>query len=257
MNVVSSDYADITLQFGQTTCRFETSDRYLWQLDPFRGIASRPQGDGFWITSAKGQVVAFGAAELGANTPSGGVDNIKLNSPIISMAPSASGKGYYLLAADGGVFCLGDAQFFGSLGADGWNYPYKVVAMAPHPSGTGYFVVRSNGEVWGFPQSLYDNMPALDAAGHKDVRHIKLNLPIVGLSPTPSGLGLWLVGKNAFYGSLGGKGVSDIVGMCSTPSYQGYYLYSSSGKVYAFGDRKFLGEYASFFFFSLSFFLLL
>ena len=35
------------------------------------------------------------------------------------MAATASGKGYWLVAADGGLFAFGDAQYYGSLGATG------------------------------------------------------------------------------------------------------------------------------------------
>ena len=38
-----------------------------------------------------------------------------LNSPIVGMAADAAGAGYWLAAADGGVFAFGDAPFRGSL----------------------------------------------------------------------------------------------------------------------------------------------
>ena len=39
-----------------------------------------------------------------------------LNAPIISMAATKTGHGYWLLASDGGVFSFGDARFHGSTG---------------------------------------------------------------------------------------------------------------------------------------------
>jgi hypothetical protein len=44
------------------------------------------------------------------------------------MAPTASGKGYWLVATDGGIFSFGDATFLGSTGALKLNRP--VVGMA-------------------------------------------------------------------------------------------------------------------------------
>jgi hypothetical protein len=44
------------------------------------------------------------------------------------MAPTPTGHGYWLAAADGGIFTFGDANFHGSTGAIGLNAP--VVAMA-------------------------------------------------------------------------------------------------------------------------------
>jgi hypothetical protein len=41
---------------------------------------------------------------------------MRLNQPIVGMSPSPSGDGYWLVAADGGVFSFGDAAFAGSTG---------------------------------------------------------------------------------------------------------------------------------------------
>jgi len=37
-----------------------------------------------------------------------------LNAPVVSIALTPDGKGYWLVAADGGVFAFGDAPFEGS-----------------------------------------------------------------------------------------------------------------------------------------------
>ena len=47
--------------------------------------------------------------------------------PVMGMAETADGKGYWLVAADGGIFTFGDAQFYGSTGAIHLNQP--IVAM--------------------------------------------------------------------------------------------------------------------------------
>jgi hypothetical protein len=44
-----------------------------------------------------------------------------LNSPIVGMSATPSGNGYWITAADGGVFSYGDAPFGGSLGGTGVN----------------------------------------------------------------------------------------------------------------------------------------
>jgi hypothetical protein len=44
------------------------------------------------------------------------------------MAATADGRGYWMVASDGGVFGFGDAPFFGSLGSKGTNQ--KVVGIA-------------------------------------------------------------------------------------------------------------------------------
>jgi hypothetical protein len=44
------------------------------------------------------------------------------------MAATPDGRGYWLVAADGGIFSFGDAGFFGSTGAIHLNRP--VVGMS-------------------------------------------------------------------------------------------------------------------------------
>ena len=42
---------------------------------------------------------------------------VHLDKPIVAMAATPDGRGYWLVASDGGVFAFGDARFHGSLGA--------------------------------------------------------------------------------------------------------------------------------------------
>ncbi len=46
-----------------------------------------------------------------------------LNAPVVGTAATPEGQGYWLVAADGGVFSHGDALFFGSMGATVLNAP--------------------------------------------------------------------------------------------------------------------------------------
>ena len=52
-----------------------------------------------------------------------------LNAPVVDLAPTPSGHGYWLVASDGGVFAFGDAAFYGSMGGSHLNAP--VVGLAP------------------------------------------------------------------------------------------------------------------------------
>ncbi|MDP9401779.1 MAG: hypothetical protein M3P85_00265, partial [Actinomycetota bacterium] len=58
----------------------------------------------------------------------GSTGAIRLNKPIVGMAPTPSGNGYWMVASDGGVFAFGDAAFLGSTGALALNQP--IVGMA-------------------------------------------------------------------------------------------------------------------------------
>ena len=65
-----------------------------------------------------------------------------LNRPIQAMAATADGRGYWLVAADGGVFTFGDARFFGSAASSqAGGPPATYVAMASAPRGDGYWLL--------------------------------------------------------------------------------------------------------------------
>ena len=64
-----------------------------------------------------------------------------LNQPIVGMAATPSGHGYWLVASDGGMFTFGDAHFYGSTGAMHLNRP--ISGMARSASGRGYWLVAS------------------------------------------------------------------------------------------------------------------
>jgi len=69
--------------------------------------------------------------------------NKTLNKPIVGMAATPDGKGYWLVASDGGIFSFGDATFYGSMGNKTLNKP--IVGMAAVPGGGGYWEVASDG----------------------------------------------------------------------------------------------------------------
>ncbi len=90
------------------------------------------------------------------------------------MAATPDGKGYWLVAADGGIFTFGDAAFYGSEGGQHLNQP--VVGMAPTPDGQGYWLVASDGGIFTFGDATF--------LGSEGGQH--LNAPIVGMAATPS-----------------------------------------------------------------------
>ena len=97
------------------------------------------------------------------------------------MAPTPDGKGYWLVASDGGIFSYGDSGFYGSAAAVPGQ---DIVAMAATPDGLGYWEVSTTGHVFTFG----------DAAVRRRHQGIHLNAPIVGMTPDPVTGGYWLVG---------------------------------------------------------------
>jgi hypothetical protein len=76
-----------------------------------------------------------------------------LNKPILAMAATADGKGYWEVASDGGIFTFGDAGFYGSLG--GVPQSRLIVGMAGTADGKGYWLTNSNGAVTTFGDAPY------------------------------------------------------------------------------------------------------
>ena len=64
------------------------------------------------------------------------------------MAATPDGGGYWLVAADGGIFSYGDAGFFGSAGSLHLNAP--IVGMAATRDGGGYWLVAADGGIFSY-----------------------------------------------------------------------------------------------------------
>jgi len=201
---------------------------------PMTGIASTPDGSGYWATTASGQVTNEGDAKNFGSVSS------PLRAPIVGIAATPSGNGYWLVASDGGVFTFGDAQFFGSTGGMVLNEP--VVGMASTPSGNGYWLVASDGGVFTFG----------DARFFGSTGGIVLNKPVVGMTSTSDGNGYWLVasdggvftfGDAPFFGSMGGTTLAQpVVGITSTADNGGYRMVAADGGIFDFGDAGFYGS---------------
>jgi hypothetical protein len=72
---------------------------------------------------------------------------------VISMATAPSGRGYWLVAGDGGIFSFG-VPFYGSLPGLGLCQPVQGTQIRPSLTGNGYFVLAANGQVFGFGDAL-------------------------------------------------------------------------------------------------------
>jgi hypothetical protein len=180
----------------------------------------------FWDVTANGTV--FGPTFHG---PIPG-----LNKPIVGMASTPSGSGYWLVASDGGVFTFDNAQFHGS--AANLTLIRPIVGMASTPSGNGYWLVASDGGVFAFGDAQF--------YGSLAITH--LNAPIEGITAGPDGDGYWLDGADGgifafggakFFGSIPGSPGSVAGPVLSTPDGGGYWLsLQGTGGCDAFGDAE-------------------
>src|SRR5690348_6702369 len=93
-------------------------------------------------------VMAFGSASDFGSTRAAG-----LHAPIVGMARTPEGAGYWEVASDGGVFAFGNAPFRGSMGGTHLNQP--VVGIAGTLTGRGYWLVARDGGIFTFGNARF------------------------------------------------------------------------------------------------------
>jgi len=197
----SNGVVDASPQFGNAsgaaTCTVHFSGPDPNAVEIWRGIASTPTGQGFWLVGFQGGIATCGDASFYGDSIRGLSDAAR-----IGIAATPGGKGYWEAAADGGVFSFGDAQFYGSMGGRSINQP--IVGIAATPDGKGYWLVASDGGVFAFGDATFNG-----SMGSRP-----LDAPMVGIAADPDGSGYWTTatdggvfafGGAPFEGSMGGR----------------------------------------------------
>ncbi|HET7522760.1 MAG TPA: N-acetylmuramoyl-L-alanine amidase, partial [Acidimicrobiales bacterium] len=95
---------------------------------------------------------------------------MRLNQPIVGMAATPSGGGYWLVARDGGVFTFGNAGFYGSGG--GSPLPAPAIGIVASRDGGGYWIVLGNGQVRAFGDATALQTQPLPTTGYSLVGQI-------------------------------------------------------------------------------------
>lgn len=220
-----------------------------------RSMAVEPASSGFMCTAVllaradgsvsgldDGEPIAGISGTCGSSIVQGSLAGQHLNAPVIGVTALPGGIGYWLLAADGGVFTYGQAQFYGSTGNLRLNAP--VVGMASTPSGHGYWLVAADGGIFSFG----------DAKFYGSAGNLHLNQPIIGMAADGATGGYWLVAADGgvfaynapFLGSMGGRPLNAPMRfMTGTPDFGGYRLVASDGGVFDYGDAAFYGSAAA------------
>ena len=131
----------------------------------YTGMASTPDGGGYWITNAAGAVFAHGDA-----TSFGSMAGTHLNAPVNHIVSTPDGQGYWLVAADGGIFTFGDAGFMDPRAISASTHQVDV---APTADGGGYWLVASDGGIFSFGDAVFQGW----------MGSVHLNKPVVGIAP--------------------------------------------------------------------------
>jgi hypothetical protein len=148
-----------------------------------------------------------------------------------AVRPVVTPPGYWLYTARGNVYASAGTTWFGSLPSRRVQTS-SIVGMASTADGRGYWLVSSSGRTYAFGDAPKLRTSAL---GHR----------VAGIAASPRG-GFWLYtasgnvyqspGVGWFGSAAARRARPPIVGMASTADGRGYWMVSSSGKVYAFGD---------------------
>ena len=163
--------------------------------------------------------------------------------------------GYTLcLQASNGVAPVATQTFTLTVNAPAATLPPAPPAPTPTPTPAhGYWLVGSDGGIFTFGAAQF-----FGSTGS-----LRLQRPVVGITPTADRGGYWLVasdggifafGDAGFHGSIPGSGLSPagsghphslnapIVGMVPSSDGGGYFMVASDGGVFAFGDARFEGS---------------
>jgi hypothetical protein len=239
------------------------------------GVVYTSAAGGFTVTPAPVAVAVSGAQAnggsptfFGTDTPPPGVtvDTSGLRCSQVSPTTAISGSlpsGSYTLVAGScsGVALSGPnatnySPAYASASNDftvtGGPAPPAPATPAPTPT-YGYWLVGSDGGIFTFGSAQF----------YGSTGSIKLQRPVVGISPTSNKGGYWLVasdggifafGNAGYYGSIPGVGLSPagsgqphslnapIVAMVPSSDGGGYFMVASDGGVFAFGDARFAGS---------------
>jgi hypothetical protein len=175
--------------------------------------------------------------------------------PSTTITPTLAGGSYTLVPAS-----CGGANLSGPAASD-YTVVYATGAFSvlggppppPPPPAHGYWLVGSDGGIFTFGSATF----------HGSTGSLRLQRPVVGITPTADQAGYWLVasdggifafGDAGFHGSIPGLGLSPagsglanalnapIVGMVPSADGGGYFMVASDGGVFAFGDAQFAGS---------------
>jgi hypothetical protein len=175
------------------------------------------QRQGYWLTTASGQVYAFHAPGRGS------LAGKHLASSVVGIAGDPGGDGYWLATAKGHVYAF-HAPSHGSVTG---RLASPVVGIAADHATGGYWLVTAKGHVYAF-----------HAPGHGSLTGA--SSPVVGIAADPFTSGYWLVTANgkvhAFdAGRYPAKNIkSKVAGITADPLHQGYWVVTASGTVFGF-----------------------
>ena len=196
------------------------------------GFTQTLQGDsslGLYTAGAFGEVLPFGDAKS-----YGDLSHVAIQTPVLGIATTPSGEGYWLMEARGEMHPFGDAPAVGSPALPPNEY---AISLARTPTGKGYWIATQVGGVYALGDAEFFG----SATGT-----LGPDVDIIGIAATPTGKGYWLLdgaggvhsyGDAAFFGSASSLPPRyPVNAIAATPSGKGYWLIDAAGGVFSYGD---------------------
>ena len=193
--------------------------------------SQEPFGDGS-ATFLFPSITSFDAIRQPVALPAG---------PVVGMAATYTGNGYWCVSNAGVITPFGDASFFGDpLG----RVHRPISGIGAHPSEYGYALCGVDGGVFCFGDVSFEgSLPSIS---------VTPVAAVVGIAVTPSGAGYWLVdesgavyafGDAAYFGNASvGWPTNRATGIARSGGGAGYVIVASNGGVFAFGDAGYHGN---------------
>jgi hypothetical protein len=227
-------------------------------------------GNGYRLITGNGRTLPAAAALGNATTTAA---PLFPEAPVVGLAATPSGLGYWVWNGFGHVVGFGDAKTYGDMLAS--HGDHTVTAMAPTPTGTGYWLMTDDGAVFQFgsaglfgsmagrdPRSFYSIiLPSATGFGYrlftaKGAVHIfgdAVNYGSLFDVPTKAGKATFgytsLAPGTTTVGAAGppsmGGNSSATVTQTWTPA-DGYWMLGANGAVYPFGGAVDLGNATAF-----------
>ena len=191
------------------------------------GVTGNPASSGHWSAGGNGSIFTQGTTYYGSKYGSW------LKRPVVAMASTPTGGGYWMLRLDGRVMAFGDALNRGSVKGG----KKKVVGMNPTADGRGYWILTRSGRVLAFGNA--EHYGGAKSAG----------ATMAEIVATPSGQGYWLFatdGRVFAFGDATHLGAAKNRRVAGADNYgaDGYWLVTEKGRVRSFGDATSFGDVA-------------
>jgi hypothetical protein len=197
-------------------------------------------------------MLALLAGAAGATSP-GGFAGVPSSSSVLTSIAGSPAGGVWVQQDDApvgapaaGTYTYGEANAFTSIKEAG------VIAAVPGraPGYGAYHIVSRYGNLWAQGPAATQLCGGKLSSCSGFPSNPKVSEQIVAAAATPSGRGLWAVGRDGKVWTAG-DAISDgdvqrdknvPIAIFGTPSGKGYTIGLSDGGVYTFGDAKFFGS---------------